>query len=247
MRQPLFLVSSFLVALLGATVASANHAPPVVTFEVVGGSGPVEVGSYGSGSTEGDLLTWTLSGPISLDGGLIQSWEAQFKEDPYVTNNFVVTNTTAFTQTFITSVLLPIPAFNYDLIVFSSIGVTTTDSNGNNSLSLAQSGGTSLFQGQVNGVTLLNLGNASLPLTTANCLPFPNVPGCSATLSDGVPLAGLPTVPGLANSIGIVVTFSLSPGDSAAVTSRFEIVPEPTTGVLLVLGLAGLAIRSRRS
>ena len=226
---------------LGAGAASASH---VVWFDVVGGESGGYLDELGSEtSTPDGVNTWSLDDPLVLEGIEISSWSAAGKPDPYVTNNIVVTNTTGSTQTFIATVLLNIPAFAYDEIVFSSVGVTVTDSNGNNVLSFAQNGATAIYQGLINGSTALNLTPPNVPLTTADCSPFPNTNGCSATDSAGV--VSQPSGPGIATQIGITLTFDLSAGDSAGITSRFEIVPEPGTAALLLIGLLGLAIRRR--
>ncbi|NNL65976.1 MAG: hypothetical protein HKP30_07035, partial [Myxococcales bacterium] len=204
------------------------------------GAGPTLLNPSGTSSTSGDVTTWTLTAATPVEGVSVDSWSAQLKEDPFVTNNIVVTNTTAFTQTFVATVLLPIPAFAYDEVISSSIGVTTTDSNGNNVLSFANSGVIPIYQGTVNGSTILSLNPPGLPLTTASCtVPFP---GCTATSATGV--ASLAVTPGVATSIGITLSFTLSAGDSAGITSRFEIVPEPSLGLLLLSGLfAAIALR----
>jgi PEP-CTERM motif len=48
--------------------------------------------------------------------------------------------------------------------------------------------------------------------------------------------------------IGIRIRFALGPGDRAGITSVFNIeaVPEPTTAMMLSLGLVGLAITGHR-
>jgi hypothetical protein len=74
------------------------------------------------------------------------------------------------------------------------------------------------------------------------CVPSFN--GCTATSSNGI--ASQAAGPGVANQIGITLTFTLSPGDSAGITSRFEIVPEPSTVLLGGMGLLGLWITGRR-
>jgi hypothetical protein len=237
--------NAFLLLALGLLAPGAALAVPTIMLEVVGGSGPVNVQPDGTGSTVGDVTTWTLTDPLEIDGIMLDSWQAQFKEDPYVTNNLNVTNNTLATQTFIATVILPIPAFAYDSAINSSVGVTATDSNGNNILSFANNGATPLFQGIVNGVTVvLPLNPTGLPLTTASCAV--SFPGCTATDAIGTALQAL--TPGVATQIGITLTFQLSPGDSAGITSRFEIVPEPGTATLLGGGLLLLAgARRRRS
>ena len=235
----LLIISALLVP--GASLAT--HEIPLIMFEVVGGSGPVNVQSLGTGVAVGDVTVWELDSPLAIDGIMLDNWDAQFKEDPYVTNNLNVTNTTGSTQTFIATVLLTIPAFSYGSAINSSVGVTATDSNGNNILLFANNGSTPLFQGTVNGTAMLPLDPSGLPLTTASCtVPFP---GCTATDSAGTAFQAL--APGVATQIGITLTFDLSPGDSAGLTSRFEIIPEPGTAMLLGLGLLVLSGARRRN
>jgi len=208
-------------------LAGSGAAAPMVTIDVVGdGVGPTTVNSVGTGTPTGDTLDWSLDGPFDLNeldpllsGDIIlDSWTATFKEDPFVTNNIVVTNNTAVTQTFIATVLLPIPVFNYDEIINSSVGVTTTDSNGDGSIIVGRAHDAASDDA-----------------------------GCTAVAAIGT--ASQPVAPGVANQIGITLTFTLSAGDSAGITSRFEIIqviPEPGTASLLGLGLVMLAVRRRR-
>jgi hypothetical protein len=91
-------------------------------------------------------------------------------------------------------------------------------------------------------------------VTALTLFPFSATPsiscasdGCSTTLSD--PLSGDfdgPAGPGVATSISIVLQFTLGPGDTAGITSRFEIIPEPATLALFASGLAGMAFFGRR-
>jgi hypothetical protein len=186
--------------------------------------------------------TWgyILNAPVSGDDWTINSWSSVYDVDPFVTNNISLTNNSAVAQTFIVSVALPIPAFAYDRAIFSSVGITATDSNGNGALSVSS---LALYEGQVNGGTVLSLLDP-LSLTQADC-SFPGGPGCTATTSEGIASLLLP--PGSATLIGIKLQFTLSPGDSVGITSRFEIIPEPTTLLLFGAGMVGLALSRRRA
>lgn len=246
-----------LFAFIGFASASASAAP---TFKI-GSSLDLESdpslqivpNSLGTGIPEDEdgVRRWSLDDPYAIldnDGeqwGTIDAWSVELKEDPFVVNNINITNTTAFNVVYIASVVMPIPAFAYDEIVFSSVGVTATDSNGNNVLLVDLNDSLPFYRGRVNGVTMLPLTPPAIPITTADCSPTPNQAGCTATSATGV--ASLPVAPDVATEIEILLRFVLSPGDSVGITSRFEIIPEPTTGLLLGLGMAALAVARRRS
>ena len=211
------------------------------------------LGTLTAPNAEG-VAFWSLDQPTSIvEGGQavarIDSWNIALKEDPFVQNNVNVTNTSAYTQVYIVSVAMPIPAYGYDKVIYSSVGVTATDGDGNNAL-LIDVAGASFYNGRVDNISKLTLDPPNLPITTADCTPFPNTPGCTATSSIGV--ASQAVTSGVAHELQIILRFALSPGDAVGITSRFEIasstapVPEPTTASLLGLGLALLASSRRR-
>jgi hypothetical protein len=183
--------------------------------------------------------------------GTITDWGSAFDIDPQVTNNFTVVNTTLVAQVFTVSVTSPIAPVLPTSLMRGSIGVTITDEgplDGNDdtdgSASLTSFGGVAVYRAYLDGVQVGGATDLLDDPYSLSCTPF----NCSTTDSDnfGIPvrIAG----PGATTSMGITVQFLLSPGDSASVTSVFNIipVPEPTTAVTFGLGLLGLAIAGRR-
>jgi hypothetical protein len=234
--------------LLAASANAATIAPDVV-IGVVGGT-PSDLTSQGTLVLDGAQTgTWNLNAAWhSYQPGYeyaVNSWQTKVDVDPFVTNNVNVTNTSGSIQTFVATVLLPIAAFPYNAVINSSVGVTVTDSDGNNVLLFDNAGATPIFSGTVNLAPIFGLnpiGPGILPLTTADCSP--SFPGCTTTSSNGTAFSAV--APGSATLLGITLTFRLSPGDSAGLTSRFEIVPEPGTLLMAASGLLGIGLLGRR-
>jgi hypothetical protein len=220
----------------------------------IGGGLATDVAGLGGTYSEGDLTAWWLQtedaegNPIPVDPNNpytdiadieITGLSALLKTDPFVTLNASFSNPTAFTQTYTLTITLPIPAFAYNATVASSVGITVTDSIGG-SVTASSVTPEGIYSGQVNGVTILTL----LPdPTSVGCATA----GCSDTETDNGGVPQLPATPGVATSIGIQLKFTLSAFDQVGITSRFEIVPEPSVLALLGIAFAALVVSRSRA
>ncbi|MBX7106781.1 MAG: hypothetical protein K1X57_22085 [Gemmataceae bacterium] len=233
-----FLFATVVCALAAASAHATiiSSTPPNVT---------VTIGTVGD--TTSAVLTYVdnLDGTFSSTGnysgtGYNFNWDLTVKEDPFISGLFSVQNNTAVVQTYIVAVSLPIAPPQVPFTVHGgSIGMTLTDSNFNGVGSVTDAG-VAAYQGQIDGVTVLDLFDVPFALNIAFA-------GQSVTTSDfaGLPGPTLPSGPAL-STIGIVHTFKLTPGDSASLTSFFvvEAIPEFGSLGLAACGvLAGICIR----
>jgi hypothetical protein len=125
-----------------------------------------------------------------------------------------------------------------DPVGYASAAITvTSDSDG--AVLTGQFSGNTAYQAKYNGSTVFS------DLVSSITAPVDD----SVTGRDRSPVAGWAVIPGSVNSIQSEFKFTLSAGDSASGTSRFEVVPEPSGLAALAVGLVsigGLLTRKRR-
>jgi hypothetical protein len=164
----------------------------------------------------------------------VEIQELQFNPDPFVLNNILVTNTTAMTQTFSAFVGLPTTFGAPNLI--SGLVRTSVIDGGLDGATVATLAGTPLYQAQIDGTTVATLQNSPFSLSA----PVGGSDTAAATF--GPNASNMP----VNTQIGIQLTFTLTPGDTASILSRFDVVPEPASAAMVVIGLAIMASVCRR-
>lgn len=187
-----------------------------------------ESGLFSSTATDLGGSIWTADN-VAISGDI----------DPVANLAFDVTNVTGSTIEVVMNLNVPI-APPLAATVFggtAALTLTNSDASFNGALVENNAAGDPLFVGLIDGVPVLDL-LETVSLSTASF----------DLIGDTEGLPG-PTIPGGAalSSIGIEVNFALSPGDSVSFTSSFqvELIPEPSTTLLVVGGLVIAATRRR--
>lgn len=204
----------------------------------------------------GDGFTWTLTNPVELrasGGELIgtlnpDATSLNIINDPVLGLNFNVTAGPLGGSFTISAPVLgfaPIsPAEGR-----ASAGITVTDLNGDGLSRVGQFDTLSeSYEAVTNGIvggggTLF----ADLVNNAASAIPFDTVAS-----SEAHPIGGPPffvPIAGAVSSMHAEFQFDLGPSDNAAGTSVFvvQLVPEPFTATMLLIGGAGALIRRRRA
>jgi hypothetical protein len=155
----------------------------------------------------------------------------QFNSDPFVLNNLLVTNTTTTTQIYSVTVGLP-TSFGAPNLISGNVTTSVID-GGTDGATVSTVTGQPIYKAQIDFGTVATLQNHPFSVSTSG--------SSSASASFGPTVSAIP----VGANIGIVLTFQLTAGDTAAILSRFDVVPEPSSIALLVLGCVCIATRRR--
>ncbi|MFK7960019.1 MAG: hypothetical protein AB8G96_05780 [Phycisphaerales bacterium] len=244
-------VTSSLVAAASATAAVAPDFSMV--WDASGDS--VEAFTYNPGNF-GEAVD-NFDGSWTYTGGIVgESWEMSWICDAndnrsaglgggsgmaFVDAEIVVTNTSASVQTF--SMLMSLnlsSSISAPITADGSAGYTLTNVAPFGDATIAAPDGSSLYKGFVDVVDPF----ADTAIGTLYDAPFSDtVAGAFATTSANDAFGT--TDPGSADTnVAVLLTFELSPGDSASVVGTLIVVPGP--GALALLAVGGFAGRRRR-
>jgi hypothetical protein len=210
-----------------------------MSFEVTQDGG----GDWGWASNEPyelrDYYDNTLLGTLNPAGGPGSSIE--YYNDPIVNLNFSVAAGASTTTFMIGSALLTFPTIS-PAQGRASAAFSVTDTDGSGVLLTGNGGntGTSGYASAINGMAGpvpagANQFTEMLPGVAAG--PFG-----SFTQNNNTPPLGYLPIGSPVSSISSFISFTLTPFDLASGTSTFEVIPEPASVLLLVLG-AGLLRR----
>ena len=164
--------------------------------------------------------------------------------DPVITLGFGFTNLAGVPLDFTLSTSLPVaPSLSAPVQVASSMGMTVTEGTPPGTATVSTFGGNPFMVGTIDGVEIgpssIFPDPASFGCTTGSILP------CTDTISGSTGPTLLPAT-GAAATIGILMRFNASPGDSVGGTATFVVeAPEPGAGLMLLVGLLVVLGRAR--
>jgi hypothetical protein len=173
-------------------------------------------------------------------------WDAQWQwmgnSDPFVTNNFTLTNLSGSTQTFTITSTIGIVPIGPASLTSGSIDGSITDNPTYGGATISTVSGNALYTALIDGSDYLTLLDDLYSVT---------VPGSSGGSADVGPASFTNQLgPAITSDIGIRIQFSLTAGDSVSFTSVFSVeetaVPVPAAVWLFGSGLIGLVGIARR-
>ena len=186
----------------------------------------------------GNGAGFTYQGDI-IGGGAWLTYGFTGNPDPLIAANLVVENITNETIEVRLVVLLPVAPVLPGTGMTGSAGIgLTADPFGGVLMSLP---GTPVWQALIDGTPvgpLASFFHDPFMLEIDNGI---GSVGESANFGNFIPVAGPPVL----ETIGIQVSFSLTPGDQAGLTSVFRVVPAPG-GLMVLIGAALFRRRRRR-
>jgi hypothetical protein len=174
--------------------------------------------------------------PSSDSIGNIEKLFVELDGDPAVNLQFAVNAGTEDTTFTITSAMVAFPGITNPQAI-ASAALTLTDGNawpGNGGFVNVTAPNAGIFQATYNSGTVFQ------DLISSVALDGPGSTSTSAA-------SGLLTIPGVVTDIQSEFSFILSAYDRASGTSRFEVVPEPTSFAVGLMGFVGLVTLRRRS
>jgi hypothetical protein len=247
MKHSVILAGASMAALLlGSTTVSAA----TVSLKVCNNASETSCWNGDYSIADGVVVNWTGAETLENANGVsldeweasrsfnVQDWSLSMDSDPFVTNNFTITNSSSSIQTYTLGTTIGVSPTIPNGAMQGSIGFTLTDNN-TNGATLATSG-VSIYQGKIDGNVARTLWDPSISFTA----PFAST---SSSTYFGFPTRE--TAPeSIDSNIGVLITFSLTPGDSVAFTSNFDVVPVPVPAAVWLFGsgLLGLFGVSRR-
>jgi len=229
------------VAVLVAGFAAVASAGPVPLDFAIGygasGDQVLEVRNPEGNATADD---YAAEGKAQNES-FILDWDISGKYDPTINGAFSVTNLLAVPQTFTFNVTVPVPAIPGATVIGGSVGGSFTDANGLGA-TFDSSGATAIYTALIDGAPVATLHPSPVNLVAGPFLST-NVP----SVAFGTPIPSQ-AGPALTTDMSIQLKFTLSPGDTAALTSVFVVeAPEPSTVVLALMGVAcGLFVARRK-
>ena len=235
----LFVVAACFPLRASEVISIPPSFPPSVSISVDG----VPVDTRGLSITyDTGTQTGMIVGDITTADFSLSVSDTTTSPDPFIIYGFGAANLTTAPETFSYSISTPVTLGPYDTISNSFKGSMTDFAGDGVSL-------TGIVQ-----MALLNAVNVpAVQLGPSTCTGGPGVPltgyPCPAGPGFGPVSAMVPQL--FYTSLGMDLTFTLSPGDSASFNGVVDLTlsPEPTTAALIglsLLCLAGFRARSRR-
>jgi MYXO-CTERM domain-containing protein len=230
-------------ALAAATLSPSAHAggiAPDLGFSLQINDGPV-IPFFPVGTQTGPT-TWNWNGNYQGTGWTMPAFDINIDLDPMVNAFIAFQNNTAVTNTYTIIVSLPVAPIGPGSLMDGSVGGSVTDANGSGFAQVSSVGTTPIYQGLIDGAPAPGAGLLGPPYSATVGVSGGTSAIGPASFGQPVPILG----PSVSSTIGIQLHFTLTPGDSVAMTAFFRVEPIPAPAGLALLGLAGVLGSRRR-